>query len=733
MKLYFMVSTNLKGEFEINKKFLILFLTLILGIILSGTVSATEANNQSTTINSNTSNPIPDPYNVNSKKSFTTIQDAIDDPETIDGDTIMVEAGNYYENIVINKNLTLLGVGTVNIMPVDPNLPCIFITSDGSGTLLKGFCLYGSGSTGIYLDGENCSILNNCLTAFDVGIDSHTGSNTINGNIIENCISYGIETNKQDIISNNQIIGCNIGIYGVNAEKDQIFDNKIKYNVIGISGTFKDDPVFYLNEVPTIRENIIDHNTEAGIKLASCIGCSISNNTITNNGTGVDISDYEEWNCNAVVSNTITGNTNGVIISSSKIVEVLSNEISNNSGTGIMFKKGNFHSIGLIPTYDSAIRGNNIENNGIGIYLWGSSENSINLNIITGNDVGVFLSDDTSYIPATFSGWNNSNQSSDNYINHNNIYQNGIGFKFESGPGSIPTGNHLYINRIVDNTTWNVLNNSSETVDAYHNWWGSNSSPASTISGDVIYDPWFIVIVNSPSTVNQGSSAPITVDMNYDSNYEPDTANWLEYPDSIVYFSTDNGSIVPSQPLKYAKTTAYLTIPLMLTSFSPAHVKVTMDHVTITKTLTINPIKISQVALAANSVKNYYDTYHKLPPFVYLSGNKISMAQYLQLMSLALLKPNGFTIPSNWNSIITAINPQGTINTGNLTKTELLTIANNVKNFINTNSRAPNYVNTSLGRLNFNNLVYTFAKTVIFYQNNQRMPNYVGVRNILFS
>src|SRR5262245_47412912 len=40
---------------------------------------------------------------------FLTIQAAINDPGTVNGDTIQVAVGTYAENVVVNKQLTLLG------------------------------------------------------------------------------------------------------------------------------------------------------------------------------------------------------------------------------------------------------------------------------------------------------------------------------------------------------------------------------------------------------------------------------------------------------------------------------------------------------------------------------------------------------------------------------------------------------------------------------------------------
>jgi len=48
-------------------------------------------------------------HNIDSGKNFSTIQEAINDDETLDGHTILVDAGMYYENVVVNKSISLIG------------------------------------------------------------------------------------------------------------------------------------------------------------------------------------------------------------------------------------------------------------------------------------------------------------------------------------------------------------------------------------------------------------------------------------------------------------------------------------------------------------------------------------------------------------------------------------------------------------------------------------------------
>ena len=48
-------------------------------------------------------------HNLDTNANYITIQAGINDLATLDGHTIFVEQGTYYENVVINKSLSLIG------------------------------------------------------------------------------------------------------------------------------------------------------------------------------------------------------------------------------------------------------------------------------------------------------------------------------------------------------------------------------------------------------------------------------------------------------------------------------------------------------------------------------------------------------------------------------------------------------------------------------------------------
>jgi parallel beta-helix repeat protein len=211
-------------------------------------------------------------HNLSTGLNYTTIQEAIDANETLDGQTILVDEGTYYEHIVVNKSLTLVGEDRdLTVINGQNNQFIISITANN--VTIKGFTIQ---STLTPVDGINISgsqrdlISHNAIKdsaygiALTPSITSYSSNNTISGNTIEN--------NQQGITLSSSI------------------GNTISNNVItensqsGIALTASSNNLF--------QENVILNNSGGGLYLYSSGGNVFSGNTFANNTERETISLY---------------------------------------------------------------------------------------------------------------------------------------------------------------------------------------------------------------------------------------------------------------------------------------------------------------------------------------------------------------------------------------------------------------------------------------------------------
>ena len=161
---------------------------------------------------------------------YTSIQAAIDAAQ--DGDVIEVQSGIYYENVDINKPLTLRGLG----MPtVDAGGKVSAIDLSADGITLEGF-VATNGNTGIGITSDyNIIRGNNAHANRFYGIFLYESSNNnIEGNNVSCNYDDGIGLDKR---SNNNTIKGNDASYnycdGISLKKsgnNSLEGNRINYN-----------------------------------------------------------------------------------------------------------------------------------------------------------------------------------------------------------------------------------------------------------------------------------------------------------------------------------------------------------------------------------------------------------------------------------------------------------------------------------------------------------------------
>ena len=166
---------------------------------------------------------IPRVHNTNTGLNYSTIQEAIDAPETLNGHTIFVEAGSYYENVVVDKSLSLIGENRSNTI-VNGSLSGHAIEITANNVTLSNFTIQ-NGNHNIHLEHSNhSSIINNILITegpyVDLGIYLSLSSfNTISGNTVtRKTRGIVIEGGSYNTISGNNItsnrdFGIRLGRY----------------------------------------------------------------------------------------------------------------------------------------------------------------------------------------------------------------------------------------------------------------------------------------------------------------------------------------------------------------------------------------------------------------------------------------------------------------------------------------------------------------------------------------
>ena len=134
---------------------------------------------------------------------------------------------------------------------------------------------------------------------------------------------------------------------------------------------------------------------------------------------------------------------------------------------------------------------------------------------------------------------------------------------------------------------------------------------------------------------------------------------------------------------------------------------------------------------ASGWVKSYIEVNNVLPKYVQIGNIQVSMPQFLELITKDLVQlNNGINTPIELGSFNTPTNSNGNITNGNINKSEYLTLASKIQNFMDSMGRAPNYATSTLGNIQYESLIYMYSRILDFYGVNNRLPNNVTIKTL---
>ncbi|HYD95885.1 MAG TPA: nitrous oxide reductase family maturation protein NosD [Noviherbaspirillum sp.] len=252
------------------------------------------------------------------------------------GDTVRIEHGDYAERLVIDKPLTLEGIGrptvrggfsgdVIRVRAADVTIRGLIVRDSGTDQTAQ--------NSGIYLEPgshratvQDCDIVYNLFgvwveKADDARVQRNiiTGrrdlQSTLRGNgvqlynsagaqVLDNHISYArdgiyVDLSRKSVFRGNRIHHLRYGTHYMNTHDSVWENNEVYMNRGGLA----------LMEVRrlTVRNNVAWGNTDHGIMLRTIQDSVVENNVVAGNGRGFFIYDaeYNTLHANLVVNNEV--------------------------------------------------------------------------------------------------------------------------------------------------------------------------------------------------------------------------------------------------------------------------------------------------------------------------------------------------------------------------------------------------------------------------------------------
>jgi parallel beta-helix repeat protein len=334
---------------------------------------------------------------------FPTIQDAINN--SADGDTIHVLDGPYFEHVIVNKTVTLIGEG-VDSIRLDGSGTGTVLNITADNVIVTGFTIRNSGS----------DALESGVCLFNV-----SGCNLLESNIAANHIGVRLRNASNSLIYHNNFIDNTIQVYVEQSDHSNFWD--VDYPEGGnywsdysglddFTGPDQDQPgsdgigdTHYLID----EDNVDDyplmvlwgtpprvHNISTGLDYVTIQQAINASATLNGHVIAVDAGVYREHVIVGKAVSLVGESVETAIIDGSglgSVVNIKVDEVSIENFTVRNSGSNSGNSGILVSSSFSTIRDNIVTNSSIGISLNTSNANIIQGNYIAHANTGIRLQD----------------------------------------------------------------------------------------------------------------------------------------------------------------------------------------------------------------------------------------------------------------------------------------------------------------------------------------------------
>lgn len=518
------------------------------------------------------------------------IQQAVNN--AFNGSTILLHANIYYENIVIDKQVTIksAGDGAVTVQAADSSQPVFLITLNGSGSTIQGVTITGAtGSSAVLLNSSKfCKVSNNTIINNSNGISIQNGSE--NNRISENTIinnDNGIRVMNSSLYNNivmNNFINNTVQAYADASSSDNFFANiddgrpvggNYWSDYMGVDANgdgFGDTGYSFTgsgDQFPYI--GFINHVYPGG-SIQQVINSASQGDVVIIHGLSDIPYTYLE---NVVIDKRIILKTIispfcpypdkeqpitiEALVKSSPVITV--NSGSNGSSILSLIIKDGSAGVNLLNAANVFIGDDKIIENDFGVNLADSSTNKISLNTISNNIYGIFseygdsnviegnniLNNPSAGIMMRY--WSDSNQ-----ITENTIQDNGYGIHLLYSSFNNINFNNIISNDFyglyIDNSLNNTLLNNNITGNPYAGAALYFSANNNTFTNNTITGNGFgIYIYNSnlnefkTNQISSNSFYGAYLDNSDENNFDSNTINSNPYAGIALNFGSESNHI----------------------------------------------------------------------------------------------------------------------------------------------------------------------------------------------